>query len=158
MYVLICQTPLPKKNYMDIDRKGNFPPELRACWIKLNSTFQKNLQTLGLTPDQFTALRWINELNDEPLCQKNLAQLMFTDSNNISGLIRRMEKLKLITRERDTKDKRKKIIKITYKGNKIFPEAKKIATTLENNILSQLNTVESKKLILFLQQICTKLC
>ena len=69
-----------------------------------------------------------------------------------------MEKLKLITRERDTKDKRKKIIKITYKGNKIFPEAKKIATTLENNILSQLNTVESKKLILFLQQICTKLC
>ncbi len=143
---------------MDIDRRGNFPPELRACWIKLNSTFQKNLQTLGLTPDQFTALRWINELNDEPLCQKNLAQLMFTDSNNISGLIRRMEKLKLIIRETDTKDKRKKIIKITDKGNKIFPEAKKIATALENNILSQLNTVESKKLILFLQQICTKLC
>ena len=110
---------------MDIDRRGNFPPELRACWIKLNSTFQKNLQTLGLTPDQFTALRWINELNDEPLCQKNLAQLMFTDSNNISGLIRRMEKLKLITRETDTKDKRKKLSKLLTREIKSFQKQKK---------------------------------
>ena len=125
--VLVCtnlSNTVAKKNYMDIERKGNFPPELRACWIKLNSTFQKNLHALGLNPVQFTVLRWINELNDEPLCQKNLAQLMFTDSNNISGLIRRMEKLKLITRETDTKDKRKKLSKLLTREIKSFQKQK----------------------------------
>ena len=127
--------------------------------MKLFSSYHHltNLITLGLTPDQFTVLRWIKELSDQSLCQKNLAQLMFTDSNNISGLIRRMVNLNLIITIADPKDRRKKIIKITDKGNQLFTEAKKTAIKLEKSILSQLHPVESRKLRIFLQQICAKL-
>ena len=69
----------------------NLPPLLRECWNKLNSTFMKRVKTIGITPDQYTALRWIHEFSEEMVSQARLAELMCTDANNIAGIMKRME-------------------------------------------------------------------
>jgi DNA-binding MarR family transcriptional regulator len=130
-----------------------FPPALRACWIKLNSVFAKRLQNIGLTPDQYTVLRWLHEINGKEICQKNLTSLMFTDANNIAALVKRMEKNGLVRRNASINDKRKKNITSTKLGTKKWLAAKEIAANLENTALSALPKDERKSLTALLRTI-----
>jgi DNA-binding MarR family transcriptional regulator len=118
------------------------PPLLRKCWMRLNAIFQKRVATVGLTPDQYTALRWLNELPEGTISQSTLKKLMFTDPNNIAGLMGRMVKLDLIERKTDASDRRRKLVYCTSKGQALFNEAKLIATQLEEEVLSVLSDEE----------------
>jgi DNA-binding MarR family transcriptional regulator len=60
----------------------------------------KRVKQVGLTPDQYTVLRWIHELPTGTVSQSQLASLMSTDANNIAGLIKRMSGLRLIDRKK----------------------------------------------------------
>ena len=86
---------------------AQFPPLLRKCWMRLNALFQKRVAAIGLTPDQYIALRWLNELPSGTVYQLTLKKLMFTDPNNIAGLMARMERMGLIERRADVADRRK---------------------------------------------------
>ncbi|OUU40858.1 MAG: hypothetical protein CBC16_05755 [Verrucomicrobia bacterium TMED56] len=134
--------------------RKKFPPALRACWMTLNAAFKNRLQAVGLTPDQYSVLRWLNELTKASLCQKDLANLMFTDANNIAGLVKRMEGLNLISRQFHPNDKRKKIIRITNLGIDKLNKSRSIANSLENEFLSGLENEDRKKIIRYLQKIC----
>ena len=115
-----------------------FPPLLRSCWIKLNATLQKRLQGLGITPDQYIALRWMHEMFPQKLNQVALAKLMYTDANNISGLISRMENEKLVERTSSINDKRQKTLNITPHGKSKFLAAQPIAQSLEKEVVSSI--------------------
>ena len=156
MYVLFCQTPLLLfyKIILKRSKQHSFPPSLRACWIKLNAVFQKRLSPIGLTPDQYTALRWLNESKEDAICQKDLAMLMFTDPNNISGLVKRMESAGMLRRKNSRYDKRRKLLEITHEGKSLLNLATPVARKLENETLSKLNTKEKKQLISSLRDIC----
>ena len=130
-----------------------FPPALRACWIKLNSVFAKKLQNLGLTPDQYSVLRWVHEIKDKPICQKDLASLLFTDPNNIAELVKRMEKNNLIKHTSPANDKRKKIIFTTKLGKKKWLHANNIAFSLEQKAFSSLSRDEIEHLTYLLKAI-----
>ena len=130
---------------MDNKSHNSFPSALRACWIKLNKTFAKKLQKVGITPDQYSVLRWIYEsMEKNQLCQKDLTELMFTDPNNIASLVKRMERANLIYREDDSKDKRKKILFPTKLGEQKREEAKTIAENLETQTLKSFSQEEKK--------------
>jgi DNA-binding MarR family transcriptional regulator len=122
----------------------SFPPSLRACWIKLNGEFQKRLLPIGLTPDQYTALRWLNESKEDAICQKDLAKLMFTDPNNISGLVKRMESTGMLCRKNSNHDKRIKLLEITHKGKNLLSLATPVAKRLENETLIKLEYKRKK--------------
>ena len=108
------------------------PPLLRKCWMRLNAIFQKReSRHSSLTPDQYTVLRWLNELPEGTISQSTLKKLMFTDQNNIAGLMGRMEKLDLVERKTDSSDRRRKLIYCTRKGKALFEQAQPIATELE---------------------------
>ena len=66
----------------------------------------KRVKTVGLTPDQYIALRWLHEFPTGQIPQVKLAELMFTDSNNIAGLMKRMEQLNLVRRKFNPIDQR----------------------------------------------------
>jgi DNA-binding MarR family transcriptional regulator len=121
---------------------AQLPPLLRKCWMRLNAIFQKRVAKVGLTPDQYTALRWLNELPEGAISQLTLKKLMFTDPNNIAGLMGRMEKLDLVERKTDVSDRRRKLVYCTSKGTALFNEAKLIATQLEEEVLSVLSEEE----------------
>ena len=40
------------------------------------------MSAIGLTPDQYIALRWLSELPEGSVNQTTLKRLMFTDPNN----------------------------------------------------------------------------
>ena len=129
------------------------PPLLRKCWMRLNAIFQKRVAKVGLTPDQYTALRWLNELPEGAISQSTLKKLMFTDPNNIAGLMGRMEKLDLVERKTDASDRRRKLVYCTSKGKALFNEAKLIATQLEEEVLSVLTNEEKAEFLGFLCEI-----
>ena len=87
-----------------------FPPLLRKCWMRLNALFHKRIGAIGLTPDQYIALRWLNELPSGTVYQLTLKKLMITEPNNIAGLMARMERMGLIERRADVADRRKKLV------------------------------------------------
>ena len=129
------------------------PPLLRKCWMRLNAIFQNRVAVIGITPDQYTALRWLNELPKGTISQSTLKKLMFTDPNNIAGLMGRMEKLDLVERKTDASDRRRKLIYLTRKGKSLFEEAKLIATKLEEEVLSVLSSEEKVDFLGYLCEI-----
>jgi DNA-binding MarR family transcriptional regulator len=130
-----------------------FPPALRACWIKLNSTFGKRLQPAGITPDQYSVLRWIHELDQKAIYQKDLAKLLFTDSNNIASLLNRMEQHGLIRRNPVQSDKRKKMVVATKLGKEKWLLCKQIALDVEKTLTSKLSMEERTFISSTLKQI-----
>lgn len=127
---------------MNKRKQKTFPPALRACWIKLNSTFGKRLQPTGITPDQYSVLRWIHELDQKAIYQKDLAKLLFTDPNNIASLLYRMEKNGLIKRNPVHSDKRKKLVVATKLGKEKWQLCRQIALDVEKALTSSLSTEE----------------
>jgi DNA-binding MarR family transcriptional regulator len=134
-------------------KQKTFPPALRACWIKLNSTFGKRLQPTGITPDQYSVLRWIHELDQKAIYQKDLAKLLFTDPNNIASLLYRMEKNGLIKRNPVHSDKRKKLVVATKLGKEKWQLCRQIALDVEKALTSSLSTEERTFISSSLKQI-----
>ena len=110
--------------------------------MRLNAIFQKRIGEVGLTPDQYIALRWLHELPLGTVYQLTLKNLMFTDPNNVAGLMSRMERLELIERKVDPLDRRRKLVFCTSKGRNLFEQGRKIAVRLEEEALSILDTEE----------------
>ena len=133
------------------------PPLLRECWNKLNSTFMKRVKTVGLTPDQYIALRWLHEFPTGEISQVKLAELMFTDSNNIAGLMKRMEQLNLVRRKSNATDHRKKNIFQTELGSSLFHKGKKIAEKLESEALSCLSASEEEHFLELLTRLSERI-
>jgi DNA-binding MarR family transcriptional regulator len=125
----------------------NLPSLLRECWNRLNCIFMERVKKVGLTPDQFTVLRWTHSVPKNTLSQTKLTKLMSTDPNNISSLVKRMEELNLLERKISLHDKRSKTINFTDLGNLKFIKAKSIADNLEKEILDVLKPFERKVFI-----------
>jgi DNA-binding MarR family transcriptional regulator len=119
----------------------------------LNSTFGKRLQPAGITPDQYSVLRWIHELDQKAIYQKDLAKLLFTDSNNIASLLNRMEQHGLIKRNPVQSDKRKKMVVATKLGKEKWLLCKQIALDVEKTLTSTLSIEERTFISSTLKQI-----
>jgi MarR family len=78
---------------------------LRRAWYGLNQTFRRRIAGAGVTPDQFTILRWLGE-HPEGLTQRVLADLMASDPNTITAILTRMQKAGLVERRAHADDAR----------------------------------------------------
>ena len=111
------------------------PVLLRGVWFPMNQAFRRRIAHLGVTPDQFTALRWLSEAKGRTLTQRALTDRMASDPNTIASLLRRMEKAALISRRPDPDDRRANHVTPTAKGRAAFDKAKRIATALQAELL-----------------------
>lgn len=133
------------------------PPLLRESWNRLNCIFMERVKKVGLTPDQFSALRWTFSKPKNSLTQSELSALMSTDRNNISSLVKRMEVMGLIERKTLSEDQRRKIINLTPKGKIMFKKGKAIAHQLESEVLSSLDATEKRMLFEALKKLTSNL-
>lgn len=124
------------------------PPLLRRAWFSLNQGFRQRIAPLGITPDQFTILRWLSESEGEGLTQSDLTQRMASDPNTITATVRRMETAGLLQRSPHETDRRAKRVTILPEGARVFQEAQGIALELQRTVLSPLSSSES---VLFLK-------
>jgi DNA-binding MarR family transcriptional regulator len=114
------------------------PPILRRAWYSLNQAFRHRIAHLGLTPDQYSILRWLQEGDARGLTQQTITDLMASDPNTITSILQRMEKAGLITRRAHESDKRARRVCVEPAGRAAFSEAYQIATELQREILSTL--------------------
>jgi DNA-binding MarR family transcriptional regulator len=124
-----------------------FPVLLRTSWFSLNKSFRELLRETGLTPVQFTILRWLSEHKKSSLSQGDLAELTASNPNNIADLVDRLEALEFIERERDESDSRRKIISLTPRGETVYEHSRVLALELQMKAMSCFPKDQSSRLL-----------
>ena len=119
----------------DKGRPRRLPPILRRAWYSLNQAFRHRIAHLGITPDQYSILRWLQEGDARGLTQQTITDLMASDPNTITSILQRMEKAGLIERRAHESDKRARRVCVHPKGREAFAEAYEIATELQREAL-----------------------
>jgi DNA-binding MarR family transcriptional regulator len=115
---------------------------LRRAWYGLNQAFRQRIAHLGLTPDQFSILRWVSEGDPRGLTQREITELMASDPNTITSTLARMEKAGLVERQPHERDRRAHRVVVQPNAKKIFERARAIAIELQGNVLSVLPEAE----------------
>lgn len=114
------------------------PILLRRAWYGLNQTFRQRIAHLGITPDQFSILRWLSEGDPQGLTQRAITDLMASDPNTITSTLSRMEKSGLIARQPHELDRRAHRVKLLPTGRGTFEDARQVAMDLQRQILAVL--------------------
>ncbi|MEO8351632.1 MAG: MarR family winged helix-turn-helix transcriptional regulator [Chthoniobacteraceae bacterium] len=126
------------------------PVLLRRAWYGLNQAFRQRVSPLGLTPDQFSILRWLSEGDPQGLTQRSLTDLMASDPNTITSTLSRMESAGLVSRHQHELDRRAHRVCILAAGRRAFEKARKAAQELQQTILADLPMEERDR---FLEQL-----
>ena len=131
---------------IDDPARRRLPPLLRRCWYGLNQTFRKRLAEVGLTPNQFTVLRWLEE-EEGGLRQATICTRMASDPNTIAALVERMEADGTVKRRVDPTDRRARLITPTAKARRLYARARPIAIELQEEILTAIPEHERERLL-----------
>ena len=129
------------------------PPLLRRAWFSLNQAFRQRLAPLGITPDQFTGLRWLSEAGCEGITQTEITERMASDPNTITATVRRMEAARLLERVPHESDGRSKRVLVLPNGRDVFNEAHALALTLQGRVLDCLSEAEAKMFLMLLERV-----
>jgi MarR family transcriptional regulator for hemolysin len=121
---------------VDAPERRRLPILLRHAWYGLNQAFRRRITHLGVTPDQFTVMRTLNEHEGDGLIQSELSRLIASDPNTIAALVDRMEKAGLIARTAHEKDRRAYRIQLTPVGKRKYKQAREVALVFQSEILS----------------------
>ncbi len=114
------------------------PVLLRRAWYGLNQAFRQRVAHLGITPDQFSILRWLSEDDPAGITQRRLTDLMASDPNTITSTLSRMEKSGLVSRQAHELDRRAHRVKLLPAGRSTFEQARAVAMELQEQVLATL--------------------
>ena len=131
-------------------------PLLRRAWYGLNQTFRRRIAESGITPDQFTILRWLGE-HPNGLTQRALADLMASDPNTVTAILTRMQKSGLIERRPHTDDARCNLIALKEKGRALHADLQPLASELQQQLLAVIPSSKQAEFLKYLGAICATL-
>ena len=135
---------------IDSPQRRRLPLLLRHAWYGLNQAFRRRIAPLGITPDQFTVLRTLQEHHG--ITQRQLASLISSDPNTVASLVNRMEKAGLLNRETHEQDRRANRLGVTRRGKAKYEQARKTALVLQGEVLAGYSESERAR---FLEQLET---
>jgi DNA-binding MarR family transcriptional regulator len=137
------------------------PPLLRRAWYSLNQAFRQRIAPLGITPDQYSILRWLHEGNPQGLTQSEITTLMASDAATITATVTRMERNALLRRIRHESDGRAKRVQMLPRGAQVFEQAHSIAQQLQNAVLRQMSEDDTARFLALLECVadeCARQC
>jgi len=79
------------------------------------------LNTLGITYPQYLVLMVLWEKDNQPV--NDIARRLLLETNTVTPLLQRMEKLGIVSRQKGEQDKRQQIVSLTPKGKALEEEA-----------------------------------
>lgn len=91
------------------------------------------LNTLGITYPQYLVLMVLWEKDSQPV--NDIAHRLLLETNTVTPLLQRMEKLGIVTRKKGEQDKRQQIVSLTENGKEMEEEAYKIIPARMGNKL-----------------------
>ena len=96
----------------------------------MNRVYKPMLDELGLTYPQYLALSVLWEKDDQivgALCER-----LYLESNTLTPLLKRLEKLGYLERKRDVEDERKVRVSLTKSGRKLQQSSRNITACIFN--------------------------
>ena len=112
--------------------------------------FEKALKPLGLTPRHLGVLF---EVQACPTSQQALIETIGVDPSKLVGLLNDLEAEGLIVRKRDSEDRRRHIVEVSARGSARLEDAKKVAATVEEELLAGLDPGQRAELLALLAQV-----
>jgi DNA-binding MarR family transcriptional regulator len=117
---------------------------------------------LGLRPRELLALQHLRDRG--PSAQQTLVELLGVDATNLVAVLNSLEDAGLIGRRRDRADRRRAIIELSPKGEKLLADLDRAFRQIDDEILASLSDAERERLGALLAQAvesvqvdCTKL-
>lgn len=92
---------------------------------RLSRGVVETLNRADLTPTQYNALRILRGAGKEGTSCSEVGERMVTKDSDITRLLDRLEARELITREREAKDRRRIVTRITDEGLRVLAELDK---------------------------------
>jgi MarR family transcriptional regulator, organic hydroperoxide resistance regulator len=102
---------------------------LQVMWAMdhaMHARSKRMQRTLGITGPQRAVLRKLNEIGS--IAHNALAHSVHLHPSTLTGILQRLEAAAFVTRERDEKDSRKRVITLTPGGRKL---ARRLPGSLE---------------------------
>jgi DNA-binding MarR family transcriptional regulator len=104
---------------------------LRTAAIVDHAT-DEALRPFGLTGTQFNVLRILRGAGQDGLCGREIGERMITRVPDVPRLLDRLEKAKLISRERNQDDRRHVTARITQKGEELVERIGTVSMPVED--------------------------
>ena len=139
---------MSEKPYYQLDKQIGYL--LRLANQRHSLIFQHHT-LMELTPTQFSALIRLYEENS--CSQNSLGRKISVDVATIKGVVDRLNKKDLVTLQRDPKDKRRTLIGLTPKAERMMDELFSVGTMISDETLRALTTAERERLLQLLQKI-----
>ena len=87
----------------------------------ITQAYTPMLNTLGITYPQYLVLMVLWERDNQPV--NDIAHRLLLETNTVTPLLQRMEKLGIVVRKKGEQDKRQQIVSLTDKGREMEEEA-----------------------------------
>ena len=111
-----------KYDAIKIDNQLCFP--LYACAKEIVRRYKPFLDEIDLTYTQYIAMMVLWE--EKEINVKALGKRLYLDSGTLTPLLKRLEQKNLISRQRDSKDERNLIVRLTAEGERLKEKAVEI--------------------------------
>jgi len=107
----------------------------------ITKAYKPYLNKMGVTYPQYLVLMVLWE--NDGLTVNQISKKLLLDTNTLSPLLKRMEKMELLQRNRSSKDERSVIVQITEKGKQLKTLAKPIPENLIKPMLTENISMEN---------------
>lgn len=151
---------MAKKLQAEIKQKAPFTSIEQEVYLNLLKTgdavsqpVEKLLRASGLSGTQYNVLRILRGAGREGLACGETAERMVTHDPDVTRLLDRLEKRKLIARSRDTRDRRVVTTRITPVGLRLLASLDKPMTELGRSLFNHMAKQDLKKLSSLLDKV-----
>lgn len=97
--------------------------------LAFNRVYKPLLDELGLTYPQYIALVALYEVPDQTVGQ--LGEKLFLDSSTLTPLLKRLEAMGVVTRQRDPQDERQVRINLTPQGRALRERSRAVRVSMQ---------------------------
>jgi len=122
---------------------------LRVSWLE-QRRFARDLATLGLTVPQFLALRSVLHRGRQPTMTA-LADETWQRCATVTGIVDRLVKMGLVTRQRDTSDRRRVLVEPTPAARELLDKARHTRERRLRETLTHLPAEDAQELLRLLK-------
>jgi len=141
----------------EINKNEELLYNLGRTYLFHNKEFAEFYKKFGLTPARFNALVLIEHHGQEKgVSQIEISEKLIVSGANMTGLIDRLEKDKLVVRTADAQDRRLKRIKTTGKGKKLLEKVWPLHIEKANSLVKHIPNSRKKEVIKCLTEIREK--
>lgn len=120
---------------------------------RLQHSMQQMFKPMGLTPTQYNVLRILRGAGENGLRCSEVGERLVSDDPDITRLLDRLQKQKLVRRKRDAKDRRVIYTTITAEGLRLLKEMDPLVTGQAKRLLSHMSQDKLTTLITLLEEV-----